>query len=142
MDGSSKGPADQPPSTWAIFYSMEVAMQHTSGSYYRNSIARIIARISGVFYWRMGTGSLWRVVRFLIGGHKLWRWSSSASISYTLLCTDLLSTSSVVSCGEITLNLRISGCELLLGCYDRMITFTDSFGTNISGIPRSTGYLL
>ena len=71
MDGSSKGPADQPPSTCAIFYSMEVAMQYTSGSYYRNSIVRVIAQISGVFDWRMGTGNLWRVVRFLIRGRKL-----------------------------------------------------------------------
>ena len=55
MDGSSKGPADQPPSTCAIFYSMEVAMQHTSGSYYRNPIVRVIAQISGVFDWRIGT---------------------------------------------------------------------------------------
>lgn len=141
MDGSSKGPADQPPSTWAIFYSMELAMQHTGGSYYKNSIARVIAQISGVFDWRMGMVSLWRLVRFLIGGCKLWRWSSSASISYTLLCTDLLGINSAVSCGEITLNLHISGCELLLGCYDRMITFTDSSGTDMSGSPRSS-YLL
>lgn len=61
----------KPPSTWMIFYSMEVAMQHTGGPYYRNSIARVIAHISGVFDWRMGTGSLWRVARFLIGGRKL-----------------------------------------------------------------------